>query len=190
MEDKKIEDEVVKQVVSDLIKRSELGIKKYGTTLAGNNTDNFKQHLYEELLDSCNYLKKLLIQEQKEKDEAIFLNKHIVNCFKCSDAPIYQNFSTMDYDGTKSLSNGVYRSRLTTSGRTDKIYWTKDKKYWARTKDEIKLFNKYEDIFTLVYISGLVSPFHLNNKNLLGASAIDGYQMHIIGKLKKNEIKV
>ncbi len=39
--------------------RSETGIKKYGTTLEENSTDDFLTHLQEELMDAILYIEKL-----------------------------------------------------------------------------------------------------------------------------------
>lgn len=52
-------DLVVDAVRKDLLSRSELGIKKYGTTLDQNGSDlrGWLQHAYEETLDQANYLK-------------------------------------------------------------------------------------------------------------------------------------
>ena len=58
------EDKIVTQIVEKFKKRSEIGIKKYGTTLAENNTDDFFSHLEEEMMDSLLYLQK--IKEQKD----------------------------------------------------------------------------------------------------------------------------
>lgn len=58
------EDKIVTQVVDKFKQRSEIGIKKYGTTLEENNTDDFIEHLSEELMDSLLYLQK--IKEQKD----------------------------------------------------------------------------------------------------------------------------
>jgi hypothetical protein len=52
-------DPIVESVVKQFQERSEVGIKKYGTTLAENNTDDFLQHLKEELMDAVLYLQKL-----------------------------------------------------------------------------------------------------------------------------------
>ncbi len=52
-------DLVVLQVVNKFKERSKLGIKKYGTTLEENNTDDFYNHLQEELMDAILYLQKL-----------------------------------------------------------------------------------------------------------------------------------
>ena len=57
-------DPIVSSVINKFKKRSELGIKKYGTTLEENNTDDFYEHLSEELMDSLLYLQK--IKEQKD----------------------------------------------------------------------------------------------------------------------------
>lgn len=52
-------DPIVEKLKSEFDKRSILGIKKYGTTLKDNNTDDFLQHLKEELMDGLLYIQKL-----------------------------------------------------------------------------------------------------------------------------------
>jgi len=44
--------EAVKQKLSD---RSQVGIKKYGTTIWNNTDENYLKHLQDELLDGANY---------------------------------------------------------------------------------------------------------------------------------------
>ena len=58
-------DQVVTNVVNKYQDRSSVGIRKYGTTLEQNNTDNFFQHLQEELMDATLYVQKLM--EQREQ---------------------------------------------------------------------------------------------------------------------------
>ena len=53
------EDPIVKQVVDSFQERSKVGIEKYGTTLQENNTDNFLEHLQQELMDATLYIQKL-----------------------------------------------------------------------------------------------------------------------------------
>ena len=55
-----MKDKIVESVVNKFNERSELGIKKYKTTLAENNTDNFLIHLQEELMDATLYIEKLI----------------------------------------------------------------------------------------------------------------------------------
>lgn len=55
-----MKDKIVEQVVKKYNKRSEVGIKKYGTTLDENDTDDFLIHLQEELMDATLYIQKLL----------------------------------------------------------------------------------------------------------------------------------
>lgn len=55
-------DRIVEQVVNKFQKRSDVGIKKYGTTLYENNHDNYLLHLQEELQDATLYIEKLLTQ--------------------------------------------------------------------------------------------------------------------------------
>jgi len=52
-------DKIVQQVIAKFEQRSEVGIKKYGTTLDDNNTDDFLDHLQMELMDGILYLEKL-----------------------------------------------------------------------------------------------------------------------------------
>ena len=53
-------DKIVVEVVDKFQQRSEVGIRKYNTTLEENNKDNFFVHLQEELMDATLYLQKLL----------------------------------------------------------------------------------------------------------------------------------
>ena len=62
MADKNFEirkDPIVDSIIEQFSKRSEVGIKKYGTTLEENNNDDFLQHLKEELMDAILYIEKL-----------------------------------------------------------------------------------------------------------------------------------
>jgi hypothetical protein len=52
-------DPIVQTVLDKYIKRSELGITKYGTTLQENNTDDFINHAIEEAMDLTLYLMKI-----------------------------------------------------------------------------------------------------------------------------------
>ena len=53
------EDPIVVQVIDKFKERSEKGIQTYGTTLHDNNTDDFLNHLQEELMDAVLYIQKL-----------------------------------------------------------------------------------------------------------------------------------
>lgn len=52
-------DGCVISVINELKERSITGVEKYGTTLQDNNTDDFLQHLKEELMDATLYIQKL-----------------------------------------------------------------------------------------------------------------------------------
>ena len=54
-----MKDKIVQQVIEKFSTRSEIGIKKYGTTLQDNDTDDFLNHLQEELMDAVLYIEKL-----------------------------------------------------------------------------------------------------------------------------------
>lgn len=55
-------DPIVESVMNKFSSRSSVGIKKYGTTLEENNTDDFLNHLQEELMDAILYIQKLKSQ--------------------------------------------------------------------------------------------------------------------------------
>lgn len=66
-------DPVIEAVREDLHRRSQLGISKYGTTLADNRADHKAklQHAYEEALDLANHLKWAIMEiDAIEKAEA------------------------------------------------------------------------------------------------------------------------
>ena len=54
---------VTEQVINDIQKREQKGIETYGTTMDRDDLtqDQWLQHAYEESLDFCIYLKKLII---------------------------------------------------------------------------------------------------------------------------------
>jgi hypothetical protein len=55
--------QVTEQVINDIQQRELKGIETYGTTMDRNDLsqDEWLQHAYEEALDFCIYLKKLII---------------------------------------------------------------------------------------------------------------------------------
>lgn len=61
-------DKITNGVIEDLIERSKVGYVKYNYTLEQNNKDNYLRHLYEELLDASQYIKKLLSQTDNITD--------------------------------------------------------------------------------------------------------------------------
>ena len=50
------QDPIVEAVREKLKQRSDVGIKKYNTTLDQNDKDNYLLHLQQELMDGCNYV--------------------------------------------------------------------------------------------------------------------------------------
>lgn len=64
-----VKDAVVEAVREDLLRRSQLGIAKYGVTLE--RTDlalkGWLQHAYEEVLDTANYLKRTIIEIERSE---------------------------------------------------------------------------------------------------------------------------
>jgi hypothetical protein len=63
-----VKDPIVEEVREDLLRRSQLGIAKYGTTLDRTDVDlkGFLTHLYEEILDSANYIKRTIKEIEKD----------------------------------------------------------------------------------------------------------------------------
>jgi len=63
-----MKDSVVEAVREDLLKRSQVGIKKYGVTLDRNDLSliDWLQNAYEECLDQANYLKKTIMELKKQ----------------------------------------------------------------------------------------------------------------------------
>ena len=57
-------DKVVMSVMTDLNRRSEIGIKKYNKTLERTDLElrDWLQHAYEECLDQANYLKRAIME--------------------------------------------------------------------------------------------------------------------------------
>jgi len=74
----KTKDPVVIKLIQKLDERSLKGQKEYGTTLADNYTDDFFNHLLEELLDGANYVMKLKHDEANMPKET----KTIVKCLQ------------------------------------------------------------------------------------------------------------
>ena len=60
-----MKDEIVEQVIDKYHFRSQVGIKKYGTTLETNNKDNYLKHLQEELMDATLYIQKIIDQNRE-----------------------------------------------------------------------------------------------------------------------------
>jgi len=62
-------DSVVSAVRQDLLDRSNLGISKYNNTLDRTDIDlkGWLQHAYEECLDQANYLKRSIIEIEKNE---------------------------------------------------------------------------------------------------------------------------
>jgi hypothetical protein len=58
-------------VCMDIAIRQQMGIKKYGTTVSDNplTKAQWRQHLYEELLDAVIYLKREMQEEQRLMDD-------------------------------------------------------------------------------------------------------------------------
>ena len=68
-----IEDPIVKAVREDLLQRSQVGISKYKVTLARTDLSlrDWHQHLYEEILDSANYLKRIILELDKKENNTL-----------------------------------------------------------------------------------------------------------------------
>ena len=69
-------DPIVEDVRNDLRQRSEVGIKKYGTTLEANSLTlkEWLQHSYEECLDQALYLKRAIQEIEKKETKWTAMN--------------------------------------------------------------------------------------------------------------------
>ena len=63
-----MQDKIVQSVVAKYQQRSEIGIKKYNTTLENNNEDDFLLHAQQEAMDLSLYLEKLIQQRNENKN--------------------------------------------------------------------------------------------------------------------------
>lgn len=70
MIDKVVDDLMIKYIV-----RSDMGARKYGTTLHENNFDNYLKHLQEELMDASLYVEKIM----QTKEQVLELIKQYSN---------------------------------------------------------------------------------------------------------------
>jgi hypothetical protein len=64
-------DPIVESVVYDLRTRSDVGVKKYGVTLARDDLslEQWVQHALEEAMDLALYLKRIKVELEKTKDD-------------------------------------------------------------------------------------------------------------------------
>lgn len=114
-------DPIVEQVKELFDKRSQAGIKKYGTTLYENNKDNFFDHLQQELMDGILYLQKLI------KNEEVY-----------SKQELSTDDSLLDKTAVKYIIDNVE------NGDID------DKFDWTLTKEKAKRLFKAQIIFTFL----------------------------------------
>ena len=80
-------DSIVEDVINQFRKRSQVGIEKYGTTLAENNTDDFLEHTKQELMDAVNYIQKLQSQRKENVQESVINWAKERNLIKLGNAP-------------------------------------------------------------------------------------------------------
>ncbi len=80
-------DSIVEDVINQFRKRSQVGIEKYGTTLAENNTDDFLEHTKQELMDAVNYIQKLQTQRKENVQESVINWAIERNLIKLGNAP-------------------------------------------------------------------------------------------------------
>ncbi len=96
--DEKCIDAVVEAVRTDLLQRSQFGLKKYGTTLSnsGLSLREYLQHAYEEALDHANYLKGAIMELDKQ------VPQEQENVFLCGDTVTFESI-VIDVRGDKVL---------------------------------------------------------------------------------------
>jgi predicted HAD superfamily Cof-like phosphohydrolase len=91
-------DSIVESVKNKYTDRSIRGIEKYNTTLDDNTTDDFLQHLQEELMDATLYIEKQLSIKDPKLDMVRQFNKTY-------DIKTEKNPSTIDEDSYKLRYN-------------------------------------------------------------------------------------
>jgi hypothetical protein len=66
-----VRDKIIEQVINKFISRSDVGFKKYGVTLNGDDQtlDTWLNHLQEELMDAVNYIEKARSVLREEIEE-------------------------------------------------------------------------------------------------------------------------
>jgi predicted HAD superfamily Cof-like phosphohydrolase len=107
-------DKIVEQVLAKYKQRSEVGIKKYGTTLQENNNDNFLKHLQEELMDASLYVEKLMSQQKENKESFVSVFSKVIEFneafkIKFKDEPLFNiedkllRFKLMQEENTEYL---------------------------------------------------------------------------------------
>lgn len=98
-------DSVVEEVREDLLRRSRVGIKKYGVTLEREDLElsDWLQHAYEECLDQANYLKKAILIT---KNKQFMSDKTTVNPVElATDLAHNDVITTVDYHNSKFPNN-------------------------------------------------------------------------------------
>ncbi len=90
-----MKDQIVEQVIQKYEGRSSVGIKKYGTTLEKNNTDNYLIHLQQELMDATLYIEKKMT-----------LDKQIIDpLLKRNESLLFSSAATFNHEGKLSYMN-------------------------------------------------------------------------------------
>ena len=69
-----MKDKIVEDLKREFDVRSCIGITKYKTTLEENNSDDFLQHLKEELMDEALYIQKLQTKEEQLPKRSLQFN--------------------------------------------------------------------------------------------------------------------
>lgn len=120
-----MQDNIVEMVREDLLRRSQVGIKKYSTTLDRNDLGlrDWLQHAYEECLDQANYLKRSIVELDKKYDKSVCLDVQDWS-HTCADGCCYS-------DGTDVIING---KRVSQGDSTYDV--AKDVLEWAGYKVE------------------------------------------------------
>ena len=89
-------DPIIKSVVDNFVKRSDVGFEKYGVTLAEDDAPlvAWLNHLQEELMDAVNYIQKLKMETSDALEEKILKDYEEEDSFSKHSDPGYQWTST------------------------------------------------------------------------------------------------
>ena len=86
------QDKIVENVLEKYRQRSQLGIKKYNTTLEENDKDDYLLHLQQELMDASLYIEKLMSKSCTKSSQTEISDEEIDRQAEPIEQGIYRMF--------------------------------------------------------------------------------------------------
>lgn len=128
---------------------------------------NFWFCRYKEHFNISDKLKENILEDIEVEEDLFDPSTHIQNY-----RPLYPFENKYDNEFVQVGSNEL----------TKEIYKTSCGRYWARTSKEIALINRFEKIYSIIVVVGLIDPFRTLKNSM---TVKDGYKVIILGKLKE-----